>query len=57
MNHLPTNNSLDGQSLKELDMSLLHSYTLKVEDHLVDHTFHQLAKVFPSDNHETLKMT
>jgi len=37
-------------------MSLLRSYTLKVEDHLSDRTFRRLAKTFPSDNHETLKM-
>ena len=36
---------------------LLRSYTLKVEDHLLDRTFRQLAKAFPESSHDTLKMT
>ena len=38
---LPTqaNKSLDGKSLGESDLKLLLRYTLKVEDHLSDHTF------------------
>ena len=50
------NNTLDGKSLGELDLKLLHEYTLKVEDHLSDRTFHQLAKAFPNSSQDSLKM-
>jgi len=39
MNHLFANEALDGKSLGELDLSLLHLYMLKVEDHLTERTF------------------
>ena len=51
------NNTLDGKSLGKSDLSLLRSYTLKVEDHLSDRTFSRLAKVFPDSSQDTLKMT
>ena len=47
----------DEKSLGESDLGLLRTYTLKVEDHLSDHTFSLLAKVFPNASHDTLKMT
>ena len=31
-------------------------YTLKVEDHLSDHTFNRLPKAFPNSNQDSLKM-
>ena len=50
------NNFLGAKSLGELDLDLLCIYTLKVEDHLSEHTFNRLSKVFPNNNHNTLKM-
>ena len=40
-----------------MTLGLLCTYTLKVEDHLSDHTFSWLAKAFPNASHDTLKMT
>ena len=50
------NNFLGAKSLGESDLDLLCIYTLKVEDHLSEHTFNRLSKVFPNNNHNTLKM-
>ena len=51
------NNCLGAKSLGESDLNLLRTYTLKVEDHLSEHTFNRLSKVFPNNSHDTLKAT
>ena len=50
------NNTLDKKSLGESDLKLLLGYTLKVEDHLSDCTFGQIAKAFPNSSQDSLKM-
>jgi len=48
---------IDGKLLDKSDLSLLHAYTLKVEDGLTDKTFSKLHFVFPQASIDTLKNT
>ena len=48
---------VDDKILDESDLSLLHAYTLKVEDGLRDEMFNKLSFAFPQASIDTLKNT
>jgi hypothetical protein len=48
---------IDDKVLDKSDLSLLHAYSLKVEDGLMDKTFNKLHFAFPQASIDTLKNT
>ena len=47
----------EGNILDESDLTLLHAYALKLEDHLTDKVFNKLCFAFPQSPIDTLKNT
>src|ERR1700733_4279443 len=48
---------IDGNILDESDLTLLHAYALKLEEHLTDNVFNKLRFAFPQSPIDSLKNT